>query len=40
LTAEERAVYEGLRDHRWGANVRLKQERIAWAEAWEGIMSA
>lgn len=39
LTAAERAVYDGLRQQRWGVNVRLEQERIPWAEAWDAITS-
>ena len=34
LTASERAVYHDLRDQRWGINVRLEQERVAWNYAW------
>ena len=34
LTAEEQTVYQGLKRQRWGLNVRLEQERIAWDEAW------
>lgn len=30
LTDEEQAVYRGLKQHAWGQNVRLEQERIAW----------
>lgn len=37
LTAAEQAVYQGLKQHRWGFNVRLEQERIAWNEAWRVI---
>lgn len=37
LTAEEQSVYQGLKQHRWGRNVRLEQERIAWNEAWRFI---
>ena len=37
LTACERAVYRGLKQQRWGRNVRLEQERIAWNEAWETL---
>ena len=33
LTGTEQAVYQGLVQHRWGLNVRLEQERIAWNEA-------
>jgi hypothetical protein len=35
LTTSEQAVYEGLKQQRWGRNVRLEQERIAWNHAWE-----
>jgi hypothetical protein len=30
LTDSEREVYRGLKEQRWGTNVRLEQERIAW----------
>ena len=30
LTAAEREVFDGLRSNRWGAALRLEQERIAW----------
>jgi hypothetical protein len=33
LTDEERALYRGLKEQRWGSNIRLEQERIAWDEA-------
>lgn len=33
LTGAEQAVYRGLKEQRWGTNVRLEQERIAWNEA-------
>jgi hypothetical protein len=33
LTDSERSVYRGLKENRWGMNVRLEQERIAWDEA-------
>jgi len=39
LTVEEQAVYQGLKQHRWGLNVRLEQERIAWNEAWRVLSS-
>jgi len=32
LTTAERTVYRGLKDQRWGLNVRLEQERIPWNE--------
>ncbi len=35
LSAAEQNVYQGLKQHRWGLNVRLEQERIAWNEAWQ-----
>jgi hypothetical protein len=34
LTDEEQSVYQGLKRQRWGRNVRLEQERIAWNDAW------
>jgi hypothetical protein len=34
LTPPEQAVYGGLKQQRWGTNVRLEQERIAWDYAW------
>lgn len=37
LTAAEQAVYQGLKQQRWGLNVRLEQERLAWPEAWREI---
>jgi len=37
LTAEERAVYDGLRANVWGQRVRLEQERLGWAEAVETL---
>ena len=37
LTAAEQAVYQGLRQHRWGLNVRLEQERLGWSEAWQAL---
>jgi hypothetical protein len=38
LTDAERAVYQGLKQQRWGRNVRLEQERIAWNEAWPALI--
>ena len=32
LTDAEHAVYRGLKEQKWGTNVRLEQERIAWNE--------
>ena len=40
LTADEHTLYDGLRGHRWGANVRLEQERIDWSYAWGRIEEA
>lgn len=31
LTPEELAVYDGLRTHRWGQNLRLEQERLPFS---------
>jgi hypothetical protein len=33
LTPAEQSVYVGLKQHRWGLNVRLEQERIGWGYA-------
>lgn len=30
LTAEEKVLFQALRENRWGQNVRLEQERIAF----------
>jgi len=38
LNATEQEVYRGLKQHRWGANVRLEQERIPWDYAWAGLV--
>jgi hypothetical protein len=40
LTPVEQAVYRGLREQRWGVNVRLEQERIAWNYAWPVLQDA
>jgi hypothetical protein len=37
LTSAEREVYSGLKQQRWGQNVRLEQERIEWGYAWDAI---
>jgi hypothetical protein len=37
LSDEELRVYEGLKQQRWGCNVRLEQERIAWDYAWSVV---
>lgn len=37
LDAAEQALYHDLRGDRWGARVRLEQERIGWDEAWTRI---
>lgn len=34
LTDAEQSVYRGLKQQRWGVNVRLEQERIRWDYAW------
>jgi len=40
LTPTEQAVYGGLKQQRWGMNVRLEQERIPWAYAWDALCGA
>jgi len=35
LTPAEQSLYSGLKQQRWGVNVRLEQERIAWSYAWD-----
>ncbi len=37
LTTTEREVFEGLRNGKWGNNLRLEQERISWPEAMKNI---
>jgi hypothetical protein len=37
LNAEEQALYQGLKQQRWGVNVRLEQERIEWEYAWSAL---
>lgn len=38
LKDNEREVYRGLKENRWGLNVRLEQERIAWNRAWDVLL--
>lgn len=38
LTEAEQSVYRGLKEQRWGWNVRLEQERIVWDRALRVIM--
>jgi len=38
LTPAEQTVYQGLKQQRWGANVRLEQERIPWEYAWDVLV--
>jgi len=33
LSPAEQEVYRGLKQQRWGPNVRLEQERIPWSYA-------
>lgn len=40
LTADERAVYDGLRANTWGQRVRLEQERLEWHEALNSLTRA
>jgi hypothetical protein len=37
LTEAEQEVYRGLKRQRWGQNIRLEQERIAWDTAWSAL---
>ena len=37
LTDAEQAVYRGIKQHLWGQNIRLEQERIAWDYAWNSL---
>lgn len=37
LTDGEQSVYCALKQHRWGLNVRLEQERVSWPEAWKAV---
>lgn len=39
LSAAEFDVYDGIRNNRWGHQVRLEQERIAWPIAMEQLLS-
>lgn len=37
LSADEQLLYRRLKQHYWGINVRLEQERIAWEYAWSAL---
>ncbi len=37
LGEAEDALYRGLKENRWGTNVRLEQERIPWPRAWRAL---
>jgi hypothetical protein len=37
LTDPEQAVYRGIKQHHWGQNIRLEQERIAWDYVWNSL---
>jgi len=37
LSGAEQEIYRGLKQQRWGPNVRFEQERIAWNYAWERL---
>jgi hypothetical protein len=39
LTPAEQSLYCGLKQQRWGVNVRLEQERIAWNYAWDVLLA-
>lgn len=40
LTADERAVFDGLKSNVWGHKVRLEQERLPWGKALSAVNSA
>ena len=35
LTHDEQKLYNALKSHIWGQNIRLEQERIFWNMAWK-----
>ena len=39
LTDAEQSVYRGLKNHKWGLNVRLEQERMHWRAAWNCVQT-
>lgn len=40
LSAAELEVFEGLKSQKWGANVRMEQERVLWPEALQVLWAA
>ena len=40
LTPPEQELYCALKQQRWGQNLRLEQERIAWDVAWPALLDA
>lgn len=40
LSELEQKLYKGIKQHQWGQNVRLEQERIAWDYAWSLLSDA
>lgn len=40
LTADERELFDGLRQDRWGLRLRLEQERIAWPYVQQRLVDA
>jgi hypothetical protein len=38
LSADEQVLYQRLKRHHWGVNVRLEQERIPWHYAWQTLL--
>ncbi|GMR00844.1 MAG: hypothetical protein BMS9Abin19_0183 [Gammaproteobacteria bacterium] len=39
LTGDENSLYQNLCNYRWGARLRLEQERISWDDAWKHLYS-
>jgi hypothetical protein len=39
LSELEQKLYKGIKQHQWGQNVRLEQERITWDYAWRLLSS-
>ncbi len=40
LTDKEQDLFRGLKEQRWGLNIRLEQERVPWTQAWSALRAA